>query len=83
MSKENDNNYFQVSVFDLAAVLGDDVKVEGFRGELNDVFAIQFQGPEDSCVTFLQGNEEIEDMASTLEKVAMELRTLKDLDKLH
>jgi len=72
----NETTMFQVRIYDLQKVLGDDVTVDGID-DMSHAFAMQMSNEEESIVMFLTDDEGIEAMAETLEKVASEIRTLK------
>ena len=72
----SEESMFQVKIYDLQTVLGDDVTVDGIA-DMNQAYAMQMSSEEDSIVVFLTDDVGIEDMAVTLEKVASEIRTLK------
>jgi hypothetical protein len=76
MSKLKGDDMFQACIYDLKEVLGDDVQVEGM--DMDQAFALVMTGGDEiSTSVFLTCDEDIEAIASTLEKVAMEIRTLK------
>jgi hypothetical protein len=74
MSEEE--TMFQVCIYDLKEMLGDDVNVEGIE-DMNHAYAMVMSSEGEATTVFLTCDEGIESMADTLEKVATEIRTLK------
>jgi len=73
----SEETMFQVKIYDLKAVLGDDIVVDGIP-DMNHAYVMVMSNDEEETTTvFLTCDEGIEDMAVTLEKVASEIRTLK------
>ena len=72
----SEETMFEVRIYDLKEVLGDDVSIEGIE-DMNNAFAMVMSNDEESTTVFLTCDEGIESMADTLEKVALEIRTLK------
>ena len=78
----SEDTMFQVKIYDLKEVLGDDVSIEGIE-DMNHAFAMVMSNDEDEATTvFLTCDEGIESMADTLEKVASEIRTLKKASQM-
>ena len=77
MSKEQDV-MFEAKIYDLKQVLGSDVSIEGVA-DMDQAYAMVMGTSEDDEVAtvFLTCDEDIEAMAGTLEKIAIEIRTLK------
>lgn len=76
MSKLKDDNMFQACIYDLKEVLGEDVQVEGM--DMDQAFALVMTGGDEiSTSVFLTCDEDIEAIATTLEKISKEVRTLK------
>ena len=77
MGKIKGDDMFEARIYDLQEVLGSDVTLEGVE-DMNQAYAMVLSGGDgEATAIFLTCDEDIETMAATLEKVAMEIRTLK------